>query len=185
MNRRCDAARVPAAAIVMSPLAAGARVMSALMTIAFVVSPLVAFALSGSAGASSTVAIPGSTLSLGMRLSRVDSLVAFRIAGRPVSVNKRTGRSRYFGLDAASTLDFDDGRLRHAHFEIQETSTHSRDYVEDQLRRLGLKPSCEAWDDGHHSCTWNGACNLRVVWQPGVLKVDATAPASWASADSA
>jgi protein TonB len=134
--------------------------------------------------ASPPLAIPGTTLTLGMAIARVDSLVAFRIGGRPASPNRRSGVTRYFGLDAATTLEFHANRLAHARFEVADVSTHSRDYVEDQLRRAGLKPLCDRWDADHHECDWDGACNLHLVWDPGKLTVDATPPSSWSVTDS-
>lgn len=136
------------------------------------------------AAASPELSIPGTALKLGMRLTRVDSLVAFRIAGQPATPNRRTGLSRFFGLDAATTLDFTSGRLTHAHFEVKDVSTHSRDYVEDQLGRSGMKPACERRDAEHHECDWNGACVLHLIWDPGTLTADAHPPAGWSAADS-
>jgi TonB family protein len=134
------------------------------------------------AHASPPIAIPGTGLSLGMRMTRVDSLVAFR--GRAPSPTQRTGTSRFFGMDANTTLDFDSGRLKHAHFEVSDVSTHSRDYAEDQLRRLGLKPGCSSWDMDRHDCEWNGDCVIHLVWAPGKLNADATPPPGWTAIDT-
>jgi TonB family protein len=136
------------------------------------------------ARAASMLPIPGTSLSLGMRLTRVDSLVAFRMSARSGSSSRRTGLTRFFGLDAATTLDFEFGRLTHAHFDVQDVSTHSRDYAYDQLGRSGFKPSCERHDDTHHECDWNGACLLHVAWQPGTLAADVRAPEGWTAADT-
>jgi TonB family protein len=136
------------------------------------------------AAADSTLPIPGSALSLGMRLTHVDSLVAFRIAGQPAAPNRRNGLTRFFGLDAATTLDFEGGRLMHAHFEVKDVSTHSRDYVEDQLARSGMKPAWDRRDAEHHEGDWNGASVLHLIWDPGTLTADAHPPPGWSAADS-
>lgn len=142
-----------------------------------------ALAAAGSrAHAGPPIAIPGTGLSLGMPMPRVDSLVAFR--GRAPSPSQRTGQSRFFGVDANTTLIFDSGRLKHAHFEASDVSTHSRDYTEDQLRRLGYKPACAAWDLDHHDCDWSGECVIRLVWVPGKLTADASPPAGWSAVDT-
>jgi len=133
--------------------------------------------------AARSIAIPGTSLSLGMRLTRVDSLAAFR-GGRPSGSNRRSGATRFFGIDANATLDFQTGYLTHARFEMQDVSTHSRDYAEDQLRRSGLKPMCDRLDDGAHECDWNGACLLHVSWAPGKLTADARAPEGWTAVEA-
>lgn len=133
--------------------------------------------------ASAAIAIPGSSLSLGMRLTRVDSLVSFR-GGRPTSANRRSGLTRFFGIDANTSLEFEAGRLTHAKFEMQDVSTHSRDYVEDQLRRQGLKPRCNRRDEQAIECDWDAACRLHVSWAPGKLSADARAPEGWSAVDS-
>jgi TonB family protein len=147
---------------------------------------LLAFALTACAapaGAARSIAIPGSSLSLGMPLTRVDSLAAFR-GGRPSGSNRRNGPTRFFGIDANATLDFQAGYLTHARFEMQDVSTHSRDYAEDQLRRSGLKPMCDRLDESAHECDWNGACLLHVSWAPGKLTADARAPEGWTAVEA-
>jgi TonB family protein len=153
---------------------------------AWLAAVLLAFALTARAapaGAARSIAIPGTSLSLGMRLTRVDSLAAFRGA-RPSGPNRRSGPTRFFGIDANATLEFQAGYLTHARFEMQDVSTHSRDYAEDQLRRLGLKPMCDRLDDGAHECDWNGACLLHVSWAPGKLTADARAPEGWTAVEA-
>ena len=137
------------------------------------------------AQAGARLPIPGSGLRLGMRLTQVDSLAAFRIPARQGSSGHRSGLTRFFGLDATTTLDFESGRLTHAHFEVHDISTHSRDYVYDQLARAGLRPACDRRDDQHHECAWDGVCPLHVGWQPGTLTADARAPQGWTAVDSA
>ena len=141
-------------------------------------------ALAAPAAAVRSIEIPGSSLSLGMRLTRVDSLAAFR-GSRPSAPNRRSGLTRFFGIDANATLEFQAGRLSHVHFEMQDVSTHSRDYAEDQLRRSGLKPMCDRFDAAAHECDWNGACLLHVSWAPGKLTADARAPEGWSAVDPA
>ena len=151
------------------------RLGAALLVAASIAAPpLAAWAASGSPGG--TIPIPGTAFRLGMPLSLVDSMVSMRIAGRPSSPKRRNGLSRFFGLDAATTLDFESARLTHARFELKEISTHSRDYIEDQLRREGLKPQCALWDAEHHDCDWSNGSVMHVTWEQGSLTADVAAP---------
>lgn len=127
------------------------------------------------AGAGPEIPIPGSALRIGAPISRVDSL---RAPGWPLSgpeLDRRRGTLRFFGLEAETQADFADGRLAHVRFVVNGISTHSRDYVEDQLRLMGLRRSCEKFDDTSHDCAWTGRAVLHVTWKPGVLTAEAGA----------
>ncbi len=123
---------------------------------------------------SPSVAIPGSALRLGSPVTVVDSLAASRRSGRQPSGDGRRGSTRFFGLPAEVDLEFESGVLARATFSVDTLSTHSRDYIEDQIRLSGFRRSCDRFDEALHDCMWVGAINLHIKWQPGSLSAEAT-----------
>src|SRR5260221_302281 len=144
---------------------------------------LAALITSAANGAMEGSAIPGSTLRLGMAAARIDSLPGFHVTAATPEL--RSGSARFFGLPADAAVDLEAGRIRHVRFSLAEVSTHSRDYIEDELRRMGMHAECGTFDSRSHECQWTGRVRLRVSWKPGDLVADVEpAPSTAVATDS-
>lgn len=106
--------------------------------------------------------IPGTNLRLGQPLSAVDSVLGVR--GAPADARgraQRQSRVRYFGLEGDASLDFADGLLEAASFEVATPSPHSLDYIADQMRRSGYRGGCI--EKQSLSCEWAGAVSVTLT----------------------
>ena len=127
--------------------------------------PAVAPAAPGTGARGATV--PGTALWLGMPIARLDSLPAFRrTAAAP---NRRSGSIRFFGLPCEAVIESELDHVTRATFTVAEASAHSRDYVEDQLRRMGMRRECAQLDSQGHDCRWIGRVAMHLSWRTGVL----------------
>ena len=102
--------------------------------------------------------VPGTRFRLGMTESQVLALGAFAEvkASDAAGTVARAGGSRFFGVPGDATLYLRDGRLARLRFVATGVSPHSSDYVQDQLRRMGLAPECLRNDRGDRVCDWMG-----------------------------
>ncbi len=106
--------------------------------------------------------IPGTNLRLGQRLSAVDSLLGLR--GAPADARgraQRQSRVRFFGLEGDASLDFEGGVLAAAAFEVAAPSSHTLDYIADQMRRSGYRGGCI--EKQSLSCEWAGAVSVTLT----------------------
>ena len=103
--------------------------------------------------------VPGTRLRLGMAEARVldgGGFVEVKAPDTP-GMTARQGDARFFGVPCQATYYFRDGRLARARFQATGVSPHALDYVEDQLRRMGLRRECARYEPRDHQCDWWGA----------------------------
>ena len=123
---------------------------------------MLVLALVGSLGAGGEVPdtvtrLPGTRLRLGMAESQMVQDSAFAEVKTPGSgMTARKGDASFFGVPSQATYLFRDRRLAGAVFHATGVSPHARDYVEDQLRRAGLRRECARYEPGDHQCDWFG-----------------------------
>jgi TonB family protein len=123
----------------------------------------VALALVVALPAASGPRVPGLALRFGESLARLDSTHTWQseaAGGGGVAV--RTGTARFFGVPAAVRLRFAGERLVRAEATVEPVSPRDRDFVRDELRRLGFKPACDADEPGDYRCTWSGAARVEL-----------------------
>ena len=132
------------------------------------------------------VRIPGTRLHLGQPLAQIDSTGVYRPRQGGGATGTRGGDSRFFGVLAHTSLWFESDRLVRALFEIDSLSSHSVDYVQDGLRRLGYRARCEVLDPPHSECEWSGATRIVIKREQQRLSADVTlAPPARAVAEPA
>ena len=132
------------------------------------------------------VRIPGTRLHLGQPLAQIDSTGVYRPRKDAGVASTRGGESRFFGLLAHTSLWFESGRLARVLFEIDSLSSHSADYVQDGLRRLGYRARCEVLDPSRSECEWSGASRIVIKREERRLSADVTpAPPARAVTESA
>jgi TonB family protein len=106
--------------------------------------------------------IPGTHLKLGQPLGVVDSVLGSH--GAPADARghaQRQSRMRFFGLASDAALDFADGLLASASFEVATPSSHTLDYIADQMRRSGYRGGCI--EQQSLSCEWAGAVSVTLA----------------------
>ena len=106
--------------------------------------------------------IPGTNLKLGQPLSAVDSVLGLH--GVPADARgraQRQSRMRFFGLEGDASLDFADGMLETASFDVATPSSHTLDYIADQMRRSGYRGGCI--EKQSLSCEWSGAVSVTLA----------------------
>ena len=101
------------------------------------------------------VRIPGTRLVLGDPPSGAAAAGRFLPVGSATA--ERRGDCRFFGLEAHARLAFVEDQLDHVTFALDSISSHSVDYVEDQLRRSGYQRRCETLERSKSDCVWSGA----------------------------
>ncbi|NOT33606.1 MAG: hypothetical protein HOP12_05475 [Candidatus Eisenbacteria bacterium] len=117
------------------------------------------------AAAPARIRIPGTSLRLGDSLLQVSGAIQLRSQpnDRLASGESAFGAElRYYGEPSAATLVFAADVLTRLEVEMHEPSPHSRDYLEDDLRRRGLRRECASATRNRSRCTWFGALRLQV-----------------------
>lgn len=100
--------------------------------------------------------IPGTRLRLGMTESQVLAIAQFTEVQAPEAgaMTVRRGAGRYFGVQGEVTLYLLDGLLAEVRFEAQGVGRHSQEYVDAQLRIMGLVRACDPDLPGDRVCDW-------------------------------
>jgi TonB family protein len=101
--------------------------------------------------------VPGTRLRFGMLESQLLGLGAFAEVKTPDAggMSTRKGPSKMFGIPGEAILYLSDGRLARVKFEAAGVSAHSRDYLEDELRRQRMVRVCQDVPD-KQVCDWTG-----------------------------
>jgi TonB family protein len=108
------------------------------------------------------VSIPGTNLKLGQSLGAIDSVLGLH--GAPADARghaQRQSRVRFFGLEGDASLDFADAVLETASFDVATPSSHTLDYIADQMRRSGYRGGCI--EKQSLSCEWSGAASVTLT----------------------
>ncbi len=131
----------------------------------------IAVVLSVAVPAAAGPRVPGLALRFGDSLARVDSTGNWTTPARhPGTDEVRTSPSRFFGVPGDLTLHFADGRLVRAEAVVKDPSPHDRDYVRDELRRMGLRAVCEVDEPDHSRCVWSGRAIVTLDLTPAKLQ---------------
>lgn len=112
--------------------------------------------------------IPGVTAALGDSTHAV--LARLGVAATAAGADggrTYTATVTFFGAPAAARLQFVDGRLAQAEFDVQSPTPPWSRYVMDELRRQGYRRQCRTLDERQSDCTWDGRTE---VW----LQADGT-----------
>ncbi len=124
--------------------------------------------------AGDTARAPGTLLRLGWPVERVEALGALTPSRSPDARDAEVyqGDLRVFGLPGKAALTFEDGRLARARFKLRPASERTRNYVEDELRRMGYGARCTRRQLGWSECTWSGRVLLDLTMRGDSLILD-------------
>jgi TonB family protein len=81
---------------------------------------------------------------------------------------------RFFGVESDAELDFTSGVLQQASFEVAAPSSHTLDYIADQMRRSGYHGGCTVKQT--RSCEWTGAVSVTLTANPQHLTARMSRP---------
>lgn len=133
---------------------------------------LLAIAGATAAAPDTPVRLPGTALRFGASLAQVQRVVRTQAVpgafshtptqSSPGAISWQT-RLRFFGLDGAATLEFEDSLLVGAAVTVDHPSPHDIDYVEDDLVRRGFHRRCEMRSGINRSCEWTARARVRLT----------------------
>ncbi len=110
--------------------------------------------------------VPGLALRFGETVGHVDSTHRWLAqAAGPGGGESRTARAPFFGIPATVKLYFESGRLARAEAAVDSATARHADYVQDELRRLGLRRRCAEDSPSQSRCTWDGRASVQLTIQ--------------------
>jgi hypothetical protein len=109
--------------------------------------------------------VPGTVLRMGegyARSRRRPGFAPTENVDAAASAVMLAGPLRFFGVDGRARTTFDPSGLSRVTWTMKPLAPHQRDYIEDQLRRLGYRPRCQYLDVNRRECDWVGELQVHV-----------------------